>query len=181
MPTQKDPNSPKRLSGFQPGHPKYPTAGRKKRTAQMARDLATKLGCDPLDFMMKIINCDTFTQTAVGEDGQKRKVEVTVDLATRLDAAKAVTPFLYPRLNAQQVTGTDGAPIAVAALDVNKLLADPAALELAQTLALRMTTQGAPQQLPAPAAVEPEPESGNRAPDPVADAERDSRGHWKPK
>jgi hypothetical protein len=123
---------------WQEGHPRY--GGRKKRTAQMARDLADELGCDPLAFMMRIINSDVIEQTVI-ENGKEKRVKVAIDLATRLDAAKNVAGYLYPRLSAQQVTGKDDGPLAVATLDVSAILANPALAETAQQLALMVVEQ----------------------------------------
>ena len=122
--------------GFQVGHPRQ--GGRKKRTAQMARDLADSLGCDPLAFMMGLIQKDTYMQTVIDPDGKKKKVEIAVTMDLRLDAARTVVNYLYPRLNAQTISGPSEGPIAVAELDMNKLLQDPASIELVQALALRM-------------------------------------------
>ena len=103
----------------------------------MARDLADELGCDPLAFMMRIINSDVIEQTVI-ENGKEKRVKVAIDLATRLDAAKNVAGYLYPRLSAQQVTGKDDGPVAVAALDVAAILANPALAAAAQELALQV-------------------------------------------
>lgn len=135
---------------WQEGHPRY--GGRKKRTAQMARDLADELGCDPLAFMMRIINADVIEQTVI-ENGKEKRVKVAIDLATRLDAAKNVAGYLYPRLSAQQVTGKDEGPLAVAALDVTSILSNPALADTAQQLAMMVIEQEISEEragLPAP-------------------------------
>jgi hypothetical protein len=121
---------------FEIGHARF--GGKKKRTAQAARDLADSLGCDPLRFMMSLIDNDTYMQTVVGPDGKKKKVEVAVTMDLRLDAAKTVVNYLYPRLTAQQVTGPDDGPLAVATLDMGRILADPALVEQAQNIALAL-------------------------------------------
>lgn len=135
-----------RNAGFQPGHGKF--GGRKKRTAQMARDLADELGCDPLRFMMQIINSDFIEQTVIDDHGKPKRVKVTVDLATRLDAAKSVVNYLYPRLNAQQITGADDGPLELAALDLTAIMANPQLAAAAQEMALMMADQDA-RALPA--------------------------------
>jgi hypothetical protein len=136
---------------FQAQHPRY--GGRKKRTAQMARDLADELGCDPLAFMMKIITCEVFEQTIIDENGKEKRVKVAVDLATRLSACRDVAGYLYPKLSAQQVTGKDDGPLAVATLDVTQILANPALADAAQQLALMVVEQEISEEragLPAP-------------------------------
>ena len=118
----------------------------------MARDLADELGCDPLTFMMRIINSDVIEQTVI-ENGKEKRVKVAIDLATRLDAAKNVAGYLYPRLSAQQVTGKDDGPLALATLDVAAILANPALAETAQQLALMVVEQEIAEEragLPAP-------------------------------
>ena len=94
---------------FREGHIRW--GGKKKRTAQMARDLAEHLGCDPLEFLLRIIHSDTYSQTVIGADGKKQKKEVVIDLPTRIDAAKAVAGFFYPKLNSTAVTGSEGGPV----------------------------------------------------------------------
>lgn len=135
----KTPRTGNPATGWQEGHQKY--GGRRKRTAQMARDLADELGCDPLAFMMKIITCEVFEQTIIDEKGKEKRVKIAVDLATRLSACRDVAGYLYPKLSAQQISGNDGGPIAVAALDVAAILANPALAETAQQLALMVVEQ----------------------------------------
>jgi hypothetical protein len=119
--------------GFQPGHVRY--GGKKKRTAQAARELADSLGCDPLRFMMSLIDNDTYMQTEIGPDGKKRKVEVAVTMDLRLDAAKTVVNYLYPRLNAQHVT-SDPSVRLEATIDINRMMQDPDLVDAAQRLSL---------------------------------------------
>lgn len=123
---------------WQEGHPRF--GGRKKRTAQMARDLADELGCDPLAFMMRIINSDVIEQTVI-ENGKEKRVKVAVDLATRLSAARDVACYLYPKLSATAVTGKNDGPIAVASLDIARILSDPLLSDAAQKLALMVVEQ----------------------------------------
>jgi hypothetical protein len=123
--------------GFQPGHPRY--GGKKKRTAQAARELAESLGCDPLKFMMSLIDRDTYLQTVIGPDGKKTKVEVAVTMDLRLDAAKTVVNYLYPRLNAQHVT-SEAAVNLEATIDINKLMENPDLVDAAQRLSLAISS-----------------------------------------
>jgi hypothetical protein len=166
---------PKAEPGFQIGHPRV--GGRRKRTAQMARDLADSLGCDPLAFMMSIINSDTIEQTVIGPDGKEKRVKVAVDLATRLDAAKAVTNYLYPRLNSTAVSGPNEGPIETVSFGLDKIMSDPALVEMAQSLAIAMAQAETPA--PEPARICGPAEPGTRpARDPIEDLERMPNGHW---
>jgi hypothetical protein len=123
---------------FPAGHPRY--GGKKKRTAQMARDLADSLNVDPLRFLLQILKSDTYTQTVIGPDGKKSKQEIVITMETRIDAAKAVAGFFYSKLNSNAVTGSDhDGPVQVSSLDVAQMaaiMADPAKVEAAQNLAL---------------------------------------------
>lgn len=89
-------------------------------------------------FLLSIINSDVIEQTVIGADGKRKRVGVAIPLDMRLDAAKAVAPYLHPRLNAQTISGPNDAPIAVAGLDITKILRDPALANMAQRLALAM-------------------------------------------
>jgi hypothetical protein len=99
------------------------------------------MGVDPLAHMLNLLASDTVTEMQPGPDGKLRKVQIPVTHAMRTDAAKTLLPHFYPRLNAQQVSGPEGAAVPVMTLDINQLLADPAALEAAQALSLAMTGQ----------------------------------------
>jgi hypothetical protein len=115
---------------YQPGHEKF--GGRKKRTAQMARDLADELGCDPLRFMMQVIQSDVIEQAVIDDKGKVKRVKIAVDLATRLDAAKNVANYLYPRLNSTAVTGANDGPVELATLDLTPFMSDPTLARAAQ-------------------------------------------------
>jgi hypothetical protein len=59
--------------------------------------------------------------------------------------------FCHARLSAAQVTGKDEGPIAVAALDVTKLMDSPELVAMAQTLALNLSGYPTtPKQLAGP-------------------------------
>jgi len=161
---------------FQEGHPRF--GGKKKNTAAAARAMAHELGCDPLEFMMKIINADTIEQTVI-VDGKKKRVEVAIPLDTRLDAAKTVVNYLYPRLTAQQISGPSDGPIETVIFDMAKLMTDPAAVEAAQTLALLLSE---PDRPPAPARIHGPADSSKALSDDrdfMDDLMRQkSNGHW---
>lgn len=119
---------------FPPNHQRF--GGRKKRTAQMARALAEEMGVDPLEFMLSIIKSDVMEQTVI-ENGKQKRVKVTVPLEIRMDAAKTVANYIYPRLSSTAVTGADDGPVEFTnVLDVSAILANPELAAAAQELAL---------------------------------------------
>jgi len=126
---------------FQEGHPRF--GGKRKNTAAQARAMAEEMGVDPLAFLLSIIGSDVIEQTVI-VDGKKSRVEVAVSLDTRMDAAKQVMAYMYPRLMAQQITGTGDGPLEVATLDVTKLLQDPAMAAMAQDLAISLALSESP-------------------------------------
>jgi hypothetical protein len=136
---------------FESGHPRW--GGKRKNSTQQVRDLCAELDVDPLRFLLALVK-DGFTTQVIFEGGKKKHVQVTCPLELRCDLAKYISRFLYPVLSATQtqISGPDEGPIAVAELDMNKLLQDPASVELMQSLALRMAGYGEPvlpKQLPA--------------------------------
>lgn len=167
----------KRTPGFQEGHQRF--GGKKKNTAAAARAMAAEMGIDPLEFMLSIINSDTIEQTVI-VDGKKKRVEVAIPLDMRLDAAKTVVNYMYPRLTAQQISGPSEGPIEVAGLDITKLLQDPAMVEMAQSLAIAMAhadSRPRPAQICGPADSQAQPAGY----DPLEPAARDENGHYLPK
>src|SRR5689334_22410659 len=97
----------KTKTSFTVGHVKV--GGRRKgspvkRTAE-AREIAEQLGFHPVAFLAHV----AMTGKIPNQDGP----ETPVSAEDRLDAAKAVAPYLLPKLSAQQVTGKDDGPIEV--------------------------------------------------------------------
>jgi hypothetical protein len=152
---------------WQAGHPRF--GGKRKNTAAAARAMADEMGVDPLEFMLLIINSDVIEQTVI-IDGKKKRVEVAIPLDMRLDAAKTVVNYMYPRLTAQQITCSE-TPVEV--VDITPLMRDPAMAKMAQALAISM----AKDQAPTPARIcGPEPTVPR---DPMDTLEKNERGHWK--
>ena len=120
---------------FHEGHPRF--GGRKKRTAAQARALADEMGVDPLEFMLGLLKSDVIDQTVI-ENGKQKKVKATVPLDVRLDAAKTIIGYMYPRLNATQVTGADDGPVELATLDFTPILANPELSLAAQEIAMQL-------------------------------------------
>jgi len=92
--------------------------------------LARKLGLDPVIFFASI----AVKGELPNADGTVTKVGV----AERLDAAKAVLPYLMPRLSATQLSGRDQGPVAVATFDVTRLLSDPALAAKAEEVGMAL-------------------------------------------
>jgi hypothetical protein len=141
---------------FKPGHPRL--GGRKKQTA-MVRAMAEEMGVDPMAFMLSIIKTGTYVQTTV-VNGKRTRTEVTAPLETVIDLAKYVSRFCYPTLTASEITGANDGPVQVANFDMAALLANSAAVELAQQLALSLIKT---KTLPAPAGVLLGPPGENNA------------------
>ena len=134
---------------FQLGHPKY--GGRKKgvvnKRQKFAQQLAAEMKVDPVQFMLQVLNSNyieipVLANAVTGEvklkpNGQPEMQKIVVPLELRMDAAKAVAPYVYPRLHATQVTGRDDGPVEID-LDIAAVLADPEAVAAAQSLSLRM-------------------------------------------
>ena len=120
---------------FHEGHARF--GGRKKRTAAQARALADEMGVDPLEFMLGLLKSDVIDQTVI-ENGKRKKVKAVVPLDVRLDAAKTVINYMYPRLTATQVTGADDGPVELATLDFTPILANPELSRAAQEIAMQL-------------------------------------------
>jgi hypothetical protein len=120
---------------FELGHQRF--GGKRKNSTQQVRDLCTEMGVEPMQFMLELIKNGVTTQVVI-ENGKKRRVEVAVSLEMRVDLAKYVSRFIHPTLTATQVTGNDLGPIAVAGLDLTRLIQDPALVDLMQRTAIAM-------------------------------------------
>ena len=111
---------------------------------QRVRALCEELDIDPIAFMLQIIKSGAASETVI-ENGKRKRIEVTADLAMRVDLAKWISRFTDPMLTATQLTGPNEGPIAT--VDVTALLRDPGTAAAAQALALAMAERPA---LPAP-------------------------------
>jgi hypothetical protein len=86
--------------GVLPGTPKNPNSGRKpgtpmKRTV-LAREILAKHGCDPIEMLARTM-----------------ADEKNVPLDLRMDCAKSLLPYVYPKLSAVEVSGPDGDSVRV--------------------------------------------------------------------
>jgi hypothetical protein len=150
-----------------PGHK------RKRGSIIKARDIAARLKVCPMEFLCGLLKSDVYVETYIDPlTGKKSKVERVIDLQTRIDVAKSVASYLFPRLQSQALVGPDGnGPVEVAAVSITQLMQNPAAVEAAQKLAIAMCepTPARPQ-LPALDPAQPS--------DPTLDLQRNSSGHY---
>jgi hypothetical protein len=106
---------------------------------------AKRLGADPIDFMLQIVSAvavevaqtDDAGNVLMDANGKPLRRMAPIDMATKIDCAKALAPYMYPRLSATQVTGSNNGPLKVA-VDMRAILMNPTLAEAAQTLALSM-------------------------------------------
>lgn len=147
----------RRAYAFKPGHPKY--GGRKKGSAnkrtKMAQEMAAQMGVDPVRFMLELLQRDTVQvakidrdtgKVILDENGQPVREWQAIPIDMRLEAAKSVAPYIHGKL--QHTTVTKEEPESdINAIDVNRMMEDPALVEAAQRLALAANDAPA---LPAP-------------------------------
>jgi hypothetical protein len=141
------------------GHAKW--GGRKKGTRNkrtvFAHEVAEKMGVDPVQFLLEIVKSDALQivvtdpvsgTVLLNEDGTPKRIWVAVTTQERLDASKTLIGYMYPKLQAMQITGANDGPVEVASLDLTQILADPTMAAAAQKLALmladQMTDAGSP-------------------------------------
>ncbi len=86
-----------------------------------------------------------------GRESDPIRVLLTVMMSSdktwelRCECAKAVLPYLYPKLTTMQITGKDEGPIELAS--ITAIMMNPALADAAETLALALASK----RLPAPA------------------------------
>jgi hypothetical protein len=146
--------------GPKAGHPKW--GGRRpgtlnKRT-RYAHEVAEKMRVDPVAYLLSIINQEATQEVIINPQtgeaildpatGQPKRRWVPVTRDQRIDAAKALLGYLYPKLQAVQVTGKDEEPLQVemSALSVTQILSDPALADAAQKMALMLAEQLGPEK-----------------------------------
>ena len=129
--------------GFHPGHKKFGgrVRGSQNKRTKLALEICQELNFHPAAFLA---TC-ALTGQMPNPDGSS----VPISTEDRLRAATALAPFCMPKLQATQLSGNPDAPLAVdTGFDINALLADPAAVELAQALALKIEGCQEPTQRP---------------------------------
>jgi hypothetical protein len=121
------------------GHPRW--GGRKKGSVsartKMAREIADAMRFDGVKLSIEIIN----TGVLKNADGTLTPVPIE----ERLKLLRDLQQYLQPKLSAVEMTGQNGGPVETASLNITQILADPQMAEAAQTLALLMAEQDAPE------------------------------------
>lgn len=172
-----------RKGDFKPGHLKITGSGKQKNTAAAARRLVAEKGCDPLDYLTSLLIADVVEEVEIDADGKEHWVKRPVTHATKIDVAKTIVNYVYPRLTAKEISGPDGGPIQQTNVDLDmaRLLSTPEGVELAQRMAM-MLVQQPDSDAPAPAAIEASAEPLDTQPaverDFTEDLARQSNGHW---
>lgn len=88
---------------------------------------------DPVTFMLSVLNADVMEvvrtdkdgRVVLDENGQPIRDRIAVPMDMRMDAAKAVAPYVHPRLQAQTLTGPGDGPVQVTNIPVSEILKDP--------------------------------------------------------
>ena len=109
---KRKPGRPKgtpRTGGRQPGTP--------NRKNQITRDYIIKEGA-PIQFLCGVVRGRQFTSAVQLGDNKRAHVFPTLD--QRLRAAEILSRKTVPDLKSQELTGKDGAPIALTLLDFLK-------------------------------------------------------------
>jgi hypothetical protein len=148
------PAKPKHPGGpFKQGHPKL--GGRSKGTPnkklKRAQELAQQYPLDPVEFLLMVVNAETLDEPETDKDGRvivdpvtgkpvMKKVPVPREM--RIDAAKAVAPYVHPKLLAQQLTGVNDGPVQFE-LPTGEILKNAKLTEALSDLALMVAENGA--------------------------------------
>jgi hypothetical protein len=158
-----------------PGHLKF--GGRVKGSLNKRTRQAIEI-CEAMDFHpAALLATVVLTGKLPNPDG----TTVEIDATGRMDALKALCPYVMPRLQATQVTGKDDGPVelARATTELERAMATPGGVEIIQRAALLIA--GQPDTLPAPA-----PDDGAKpparlcpGPDDEREREKEERGPWR--
>src|SRR5688572_28887257 len=113
-------------------HKGRPKGSRNRRNAEIL-ELAQRLNADPVDFMLLLVSSTTVEVAQTDDSGnvlldannQPLRKVVPVSLDMQFEAAKAVAPYLYARLSAQQITGELAVPVR-AELPIDAIFSNPA-------------------------------------------------------
>jgi hypothetical protein len=148
-----------RRTGRPVGRPPGSISKIKRSAVEIISRLEKELGpCHPLELLIR-----------AGAD-EKNPIDL------RVTCWKESLPYVLPRFQQQAlaISGADGGPVSVVSADITAaILADPAAVELAQRIAIQMARPDTVIDLP----VAPAPADSIRAL-PAAEDRKDSKGHW---
>jgi hypothetical protein len=143
--------------------------------------LVAEKGCDPLEYLINLLTVDVVEEIEIDAQGNEKYVKRPMTHQTKIDVAKTVVNYCYPRLTAKEVSGPDGGPtesVKVTA-DLQKLMHDPEAVEAAQRLALSLANQPTRVKPAIEAPAQPLDDITERA---KATLEIDlDTGHWRPR
>ena len=149
-----------------PGHLKF--GGRVKGSLNRRTRQAIEI-CEAMDFHpAALLATVVLTGRLPNPDG----TTVEIDATGRMDALKALCPYVMPRLaaNSVAVSGPDEGPIELARVntELERAMSTPEGVEIIQRAALLIA--GQPDALPAPAI---------HAPDDEREREKAERGPWR--
>lgn len=133
----------------QKGRPK----GSLNRRTLFVRDWADKVGCDPVEFLLKIVSSDTIEVTKtdsagnvmLDETGKPMKQLTAVSTELRVQCATTLCGYMYPRLSAQQVQGEIKVPVEIN-LPLDRIMRDPKLSDAIAELALIVASEGDGEQ-----------------------------------
>ena len=74
-------------------------------------------GDDPLVFLYRIMHGEEFPQVTVTEEGEVVQYSGVAPLRIRLQAARELAQYRYPKLRALELTGSDQGPVEVRILE----------------------------------------------------------------
>jgi hypothetical protein len=100
-----------------------------------AKEIAEQMGFHVVTFLVRAAN----EGVMLNPDG----TETVLDAAMRLDAGKAVAPYLTPKLIAQTISGPNEGPIELARAntELDRAMAAPGGVEIIQRAALLIAGQ----------------------------------------
>lgn len=120
------------------GHAPIKGAGRKAGRGNFSvRALATACNVNPFAISLEILR----TQHLPVPEGSPDKKGRQVTTAEYVKVLVEIQTYLAPKMQATALTGAEGGPVAVAAMDVTQLMANPELARAAQLLALGMAQQ----------------------------------------
>ena len=129
----------------------FPTRRKPAAALEDARAVAARHGWHPVDFLIFVasrgempnpcVSCGETHMQPISGGCQAHSTAHPVDAKMRMEAAKEVLPYVASKLQAIEITGKDGGPVATAhaTLDLTAILKDPAMLAAAQQIALALS------------------------------------------
>jgi len=136
--------------GFTPGHPRY--GGRRRKPATAAREIAARLGVDPIEYLTRMLAEGTYEDVEIGPRGGETRVKRSVPVEMKVDIAKTLAQYIHPKLSAVAVTGAADGPIETNSLSAQILMTPDLAeamqkIAFAQAAAESKTIDHAPNEV----------------------------------